>query len=209
MRTTRHGLGLIAGIAAALTGCSLLVHFDDAPVDACADGGCPDAPPQGDAAQAFDARGDAPRPDPCSALPDGAFCAYAGGCQCEYCSGGTCSDTKACPQGFNWEAGVDTARCCAGLAVLTDTNANCGVCGVQCTTAGVTSAQDCKLLAGHYQCVDCAANTECWSGCCAIDTTPYHCSESNCNTGACVPGLCPSPSTCVQGDGGPNYCTYD
>jgi hypothetical protein len=79
---------------------------------------------------------------------------------------------------------------------------------VQCMTAGVTSAQDCQLLGGHYQCVDCAANNECWSGCCAIDTTPYHCSESDCNTGSCVPGLCPAPSTCVASSGEPNYCAY-
>lgn len=176
--------------------------------------------------------------DPCGALPDdascaaadpcnaratcqagrcvhhpleaGTYCAYNGACQCGYCdNAGACSKTKACPEGFNWEAGVDIARCCGGLAVLTDTNANCGVCGVQCMTAGVSSPQNCQLLSGHYQCVNCAANTECWSGCCAIDTTPYHCSESNCNTGACVPGLCPAPSQCVPGSGGPNYCSYN
>ena len=188
---TRRKLGVVVATAA-LTGCSLLVHFNDAP-DSCADGGCPDA-----------------QPDPCVALADGAICAYAGGCQCQYCNAGVCSPTKtACPEGFNWEAGVDIARCCDGLPVTTDTNANCGVCGVQCATAGVTSAQDCQLLSGHYQCVDCAANNECWSGCCAIDTTPYHCSESDCNTGACVAGLCPAPSTCVAGASAPNYCTYD
>ena len=104
---------------------------------------------------------------------------------------------------------TNIARRCNGLPVLTNTIANCGVCGIQCATAGVTSAQDCQLLSGHYQCVDCAANNECWSGCCAIDTTPYHCSASDCNTGACVAGLCPAPSTCVLGASAPNYCTYD
>jgi hypothetical protein len=203
---TRRTLGGIAAVAV-LTGCSFLVHFNDAPVDSCADGGCLDAP-TGDAVQPADG-GTESSPGPCATLADGAFCGYAGGCQCQYCSGGACSDTKPCPQGFNWEAGVDIARCCSGLPVLTNTNANCGVCGVQCMTAGVTSPQDCQLLLGHYQCVDCAANNECWSGCCAIDTTPYHCSESDCNTGACVAGLCPAPSTCVQGGTGANYCTYD
>jgi hypothetical protein len=212
---TRRQLGVLAALAT-LTGCSLLVHFDDASVEPCDGGGCLDAPagdaPGGDGPSSLDAGRDAApdaAPDPCATLPDAAFCAYAGGCQCKYCSTGTCSDTRPCPQGFNWEAGVDVARCCGGLPVMTDTNANCGVCGVRCATAGVTSAQDCQLLSGHYQCVDCAANSECWSGCCAIDTTPYHCSESNCNTGACPSGLCPSPSTCVQAAGGPNYCTYD
>lgn len=198
-------------------------------------GPMPDGPSASDAGGEADAPGDA---DPCSALPDdascgaadpcnarptcraghcvhhpveaGTFCAYNGGCQCAYCdSAGACSKVKTCPEGFNWEAGVDIARCCSGLPVLTDTNENCGVCGIQCMTAGVSSAQNCQLLSGHYQCVNCGANTECWSGCCAIDTTPYHCSESNCNTGACVPGLCPAPSQCVPGMGGPNYCTYD
>ena len=186
-------------------GCSLLVHFDDKAAS-CDGGGCVDAM-TGDTLVPQDAGGDR-SPDPCAALADGAFCAYAGACQCQYCSQGTCSDTKACPQGFNWEAGVDIARCCSGLPVLTDTNANCGVCGIQCMTAGVTSPQDCQLLGGHYQCVDCAANSECWSGCCAIDTTPYHCSASDCNTGACVAGLCPAPSTCVVGNASPNYCAY-
>lgn len=201
MLLTRGKLVAIASAAVVLTGCSLLVHFDDEGGPACTDGGCADATQPGDDG--------GPSHDPCMDLEAGAFCAYAGGCQCKYCQSGACSDTKACPEGFNWEAGVDTARCCSGLPVLTDTNANCGVCGIQCATAGVTSPQNCALLGGHYQCVDCAANSECWSGCCAIDTTPYHCSESNCNTGDCVPGLCPAPSTCVPGVGEPNYCSYD
>jgi hypothetical protein len=202
----RCGVSFFAA-AVVLTGCTLLVHFDDAPAPSCPDGGCFDASP-GDALPSLDGSSDGPA-GPCATLSDGAFCGYAGGCQCQYCKGGACSETKACAQGFNWEAGVDTARCCDGLPVLTNTNANCGVCGVGCATAGVTKAQDCQLLEGHYQCVDCAANTECWSGCCAIDTTPYHCSASDCNTGACQAGICPAPSVCVQGTSAPNYCSYD
>jgi hypothetical protein len=216
---TRRGLAGLSAVAAAMVaGCSLLVQFDDAAIDACADGACVDGaasdgsgPLDGGAnAEArSDVRIDAP-PDPCAALEAGAYCGYAGACQCMYCSNGACSHTTACPQGFNWEAGVDEARCCSGLPILTNTNANCGVCGVRCETAGVTSAQDCRLLGGHYQCANCAANSECWTGCCAIDTTPYHCAESDCNTGACVAGLCPAPSRCVQGSGTQlNYCTYD
>lgn len=230
--------GAFAG--ALLAGCSLLVHFDDAPgtcpdgdctdataeaaedatADATADGGTtPDASLDGadaglDAIALPETSTDTGAPEtgptgPCAKLPDGTYCGYTGGCQCQYCSAGACSTTKQCPQGFNWEAGVDDARCCNGLPILTNTNANCGVCGAQCATAGVTGVQNCALLSGHYQCVDCAANNECWTGCCAIDTTPYHCSESNCNTGACVAGLCPAPSHCVTGSGTPNYCTYD
>jgi hypothetical protein len=230
VRLTRRKLGTMACIAAALTGCSLLVRLDDPTSPFGFDGGgyVDSALPDEDSGSAEDATlpgnedsggsssadaahpGEdvAPPPDLCATLEAGAFCAYASGCQCTYCQSGTCSNTKACPEGFNWEAGNDLARCCGGLAVLTDTNANCGVCGVECATAGVTSPQNCALLSGHYQCVDCAANSECWSGCCAIDTTPYHCAESDCNTGDCVAGLCPAPSTCVQGTGTPNYCSY-
>jgi hypothetical protein len=228
VRPTRAKLWTIA-CAAAFTGCSLLVHLDDPTGASGPDGGGVDAtfpgedgdsasgtPPSEDGGNA-DATSDAahpagdgaPPPDPCATLDAGAFCAYAGGCQCTYCQNGACSSTKACPEAFNWEAGNPLARCCSGLAVLTDTNENCGVCGVHCATAGVTSPQDCALLDGHYQCVNCAANTECWSGCCAIDTTPYHCAESDCNTGSCVAGLCPAPSACVSSTGAPNYCSYE
>jgi hypothetical protein len=223
VQLTRGKLGAIAAVGATLTGCSLLTRLDDptspsdldagytdatiAVNDSGSDGGHADgASPTNDGGH-VDASGD-DGPDPCGALEAGAFCAYASGCQCTYCKNGACSDTKACPEGFNWEAGSDLARCCAGLAVLTDTNANCGVCGIQCATAGVSSPQNCALLDGHYQCVDCAANADCWSGCCATDTTPYHCAESDCNTGACVAGLCPAPSTCVFDAGETNYCSY-
>jgi hypothetical protein len=194
--------------------------------------------PKQDGPPTTDSGSDAPADaDPCAVLPDdascgaadpcnarsicqvghcvhhpleaGTYCGYNGGCQCAYCdNAGACSKTHACPEGFNWEAGVDIARCCGGLAVMTDTNANCGVCGVPCMTAGVTSVQNCQLISGHYQCGSCGANTECWSGCCAIDTTPNHCAASNCSTGACVAGLCPAPAHCVPGNGGPNYCSY-
>jgi len=211
---------MIASAAVALTSCSLLTHLDDPSNGSAPDGGYADATPpadDGDATLAGDDSGHAdatlpprdggPSADPCATLEAGAF--YAGGCQCTYCQKGACSATRACPEGFAWEAGNDLARCCSGLAVLTDTNENCGICGIHCATAGVSSPQNCALLSGHYQCVDCAANTDCWSGCCAIDTTPYHCAESNCNTGDCVAGLCPAPSACVQGVGAPNYCSYE
>jgi hypothetical protein len=219
--STRRALVSAAAVGSLLAGCSLLVHFDNQSLGRCADGGCADvteegpsgegAPPMQDGAPSVDVGVDAPmEADPCRTLEAGAFCAYNGGCQCAYCdNAGACSQTHACPEGFNWEAGVDIARCCGGAAVLTDTNANCGVCGVQCMTAGVSSVQNCELVSGHYECANCAANTECWSGCCAIDTTPYHCSASDCATGACVAGLCPAPSQCVPGNGMPNYCSYD
>jgi hypothetical protein len=222
VRLTRGKLGMIASVAAAITGCSLLTRLDDPTSGSAPDGGYADATlpsedggytdaaaPAEDGGASDAARRDGgPAPDPCATREAGAFCASAG-CQCSYCQSGTCSATEACPDGFNWEAGSDLARCCSGYAILTDTNENCGVCGIHCATAGVSSAQNCALLDGHYQCVDCTANTDCWSGCCAIDTTPYHCSASDCNTGDCVAGLCPAPSTCMTETGDPNYCTYE
>jgi hypothetical protein len=148
----------------------------------------------------------------CVAQPKeaGTYCTYFGGCNCGYCDGnGQCSTSKRCPEGFNWDAKNKLARCCGGLAVTTDNNANCGVCGVTCKTAGVASPQSCKLLDGEYLCVGCTANSECWSKCCSSSPTPSHCAASDCSAGKCPSGLCPAPSKCVEGSGNsPNYCTY-
>jgi hypothetical protein len=202
----------MVAIASGMSACTFLVDFVDQP-DACA-GACLDATVDAplDAADAHDdvhdADVDAP-PNPCAKLEAGAICEYQGGCNCGYCMNGTCSQTKKCPEGFNWDAGDDLARCCGGLPVLTNTNANCGVCGIVCKTAGVSTPQDCKLLAGHYLCVGCNANSECWSQCCSSAPTPSHCAASDCNTGACPNGICPTPSRCVQPAGtAPNYCSY-
>lgn len=234
---TRRIAAAAAILAFGSSGCTLFVHFDDQP--ACDGGDCVDATmpdvDEGDAPG--DAGADAVDADPCTHLADGAvcgdadpcndrptcvggrcqshpndagaFCAYLGGCNCGYCSAGACTVTKKCPDGFNWDASNPLARCCAGLAVLTNTNANCGVCGIVCKTAGVTTPQDCQLVDGRYLCVGCTANSECWSQCCSTAPAPSHCAASDCNTGACPPGICPSPAHCVAGTGNaPNYCSY-
>lgn len=209
---------MLVGVTAGGTACTFLIDFVDAPPDAtCADdGGCVDttavdaaiADAGGEPRVDADADADA-NADPCARLEAGAICGYAGGCNCNHCSNGTCSTTKKCAEGFNWEAGNDLARCCGGLAVLTNTNANCGVCGVVCKTAGVANPQDCQIIGGRHLCGGCVGNTECWSQCCSSSPGPSHCAASDCNTGACPAGICPSPSRCVQGAANtPNYCAY-
>jgi hypothetical protein len=214
-RRTRLLLAAASAVAAAGAGCSLLVTFRDQPV--CDGGKCGDASPLDASADGRDEAppADAPRdvadaaPDPCAQRPDGTICAYLGGCNCTACKGGTCSDTKKCPEGYNWEAGDDLARCCGGLAVRTNTNANCGVCGIVCKTAGVSTPQDCQPLAGHYLCLGCSTNPECWSQCCSTSPAPNHCAASDCNMGTCPDGICPAPAHCVVGTGNsPNYCSY-
>lgn len=136
----------------------------------------------------------------------GVFCSYGGKCMCNYCNGeGACSDQRPCPEAFNWDASDPLARCCAGQQVLTNNNQNCGVCGITCDAV---HGESCGLLDKNYQCNMCNSNTYCWSGCCAVTTTPHHCSESDCNNGNCVEGLCPAPSHCVQEAGRINHCAY-
>jgi hypothetical protein len=180
------------------TACTLLVDFTPKPTPDCDAGDCADA-----TTEAADA------PDPCQSLPDGAICDYLDCKTCTTCQNGACTLTKACPNGYNWDKTNPLARCCGGLAVLTNTNANCGVCGVVCKTGGGLS-QDCALIDGHWLCGGCSGNDECWSKCCSSAPTPAHCAASDCNSGMCPPGICPSPSKCVTAVGShPNYCTYD
>lgn len=146
----------------------------------------------------------------CKAHPNegGALCGFGGGCNCEYCKNGACSATRSCPEGFNWEAGNPLARCCKGIAVLTNNNENCGVCGVVCQTAGVSTPQDCAPVNGHYQCTNCSTPQECWSNCCSSTTTP-HCAPSDCTSVGNCTNVCPAPAVCKSPGGGlPNYCAY-
>ena len=202
----------LAALALGAASCSLLVTFDDKPAGGCHDGGCADASKPADAhppsdGPARDAGSDADGGglDPCALLPSGALCAIHGGCSCGFCQQGKCAVTAACPDGLQWEAGVDTARCCAGAPVVASTDSNCGVCGVKCAAPQTSSSLD-----GHYLCLGCTKSAECWSGCCSVNPSPQHCAVSDCATGACPAGVCPPPSRCVQtGAGQPNYCTYD
>lgn len=216
--TRRHAITIAVLSSIGGAGCTFLVDFDERPIADCDGGACIDATAvDADAGvdvvdASSDARDAAPEADadPCATLADGAVCSYVGGCNCGHCDRGACTLTKKCPEGYNWDKKNDLARCCGGLAVLTNTNANCGVCGVVCKTAGVGTPQDCQSLSGKYLCVGCTANSECWSQCCSSAPGPSHCAASDCNTGACPAGICPAPSRCVAGTGStPNSCTYN
>lgn len=107
--------------------------------------------------------------------------------------------------GFNWLLGDDTARCCGGQAVRTTTDANCGVCGIQCNAA---NSESCQALAGHYFCRGCVASAACWSKCCSTAFTPYSCAASDC-AGNCTNTICPAGTRCVVGaPNSSNYCAY-
>jgi hypothetical protein len=137
--------------------------------------------------------------------PDGTPCAAAtDACHSvPLCSKGVCGPSTAFPEGTQWHPGDDNARCCSGKPIETTSNTNCGVCGVTCNTG---KKQSCGPLNGHYFCMGCALDPDCWSGCCSLTNAP-HCSPSNCNSGACnVPDVCPAMSHC-QSDV-VNYCSY-
>jgi hypothetical protein len=119
------------------------------------------------------------------------------------CKSGVCGPSTALPEGTQWQPGNDNARCCSSKPIQTTTNTDCGVCGVACST---DKGQSCGLLSGHYFCLGCATDPDCWSGCCSL-TNGAHCSPSDCNTGAChVPDLCPDMSHCQMDV--VNYCSY-
>jgi hypothetical protein len=170
--------------------------------------------------------------NPCSAQPDGGTCSMgdachnpsvcvAGVCVVEQkkdgttcglpldgchstplCTDGVCGASTALPDGAQWLAGNDNARCCGGAEVMTTSVDNCGVCGVKCK-----SSQTCENINdGHYFCTPCSVDPDCWSNCCSF-TIKDHCSPSNCSTGICaVPNVCPDGAHC-QADT-VNYCSY-
>ena len=119
------------------------------------------------------------------------------------CKTGVCGPSSALAEGTQWRPGDDNARCCSGKPIETTSNTNCGVCGVVCNTA---KSQSCGALNGHYFCLGCALDPDCWSGCCSL-TNGAHCSPSDCTRGTChVPNLCPDMSHCQMDV--VNYCSY-
>jgi hypothetical protein len=111
------------------------------------------------------------------------------------------------PDGYNWLPGDDTARCCGGQEVHTNTDQNCGVCGIKCNPTGNDPTQSCQQLGGHWFCRGCTANSYCWSSCCSTSFSPYNCAASDC-AGNCI-STCPNGSHCVLGGGtSSNYCSY-
>jgi hypothetical protein len=111
------------------------------------------------------------------------------------------------PDGTSLDAGDPFARCCGGVTVETTSNANCGVCGVVCDTM---RGQSCSALEAEYFCVGCAANADCWSGCCDPHAVA-HCAPVSCTNGGCqLPEVCPGGSHCTPTapTGALKYCSY-
>lgn len=139
--------------------------------------------------------------------PNGTVCAPStDACKADaVCTGGQCGTFTTRPNGFNWQVGDDTARCCGGAKIHTNTNADCGACGIQCNAG---NGESCSLLGGHYFCRGCVASTACWSHCCSLSFSPASCAASDCN-GNCSTTYCPPGTHCVVGNGtSSDYCAY-
>lgn len=150
---------------------------------------------------------DGPVSKSCMGLPDGTLCGPSPDVCHDppVCASGTCAPASTKADGFNWQAGDSTARCCGGDAVHTSTDTNCGVCGIQCNAS---NGESCQTLAGEWFCRGCVASDACWSHCCSQSFTPYSCAASDCN-GNCDPSLCPDGSHCVSGGTtSSDYCSY-
>ena len=142
------------------------------------------------------------------AKPDGTSCASApDACHTDgMCAGGVCGAPKARADGYNWDPSDSWKRCCGGKALRMDTDANCGVCGVQCNPS---NGESCALNAANnqYYCTGCNASSACWSGCCSNSYgTPRRCAASDCVQGLCVG--CPDGS-CKQWSNASNSCSYE
>ncbi|HWL84539.1 MAG TPA: hypothetical protein VNO21_01985 [Polyangiaceae bacterium] len=118
--------------------------------------------------------------------------------------GGPRDDCQGQPESHQWDPSDPLARCCGGSPVLTNTNTNCGVCGIGCNEA---NGESCQEFNGHWFCRGCVVNTGCWSGCCATSYSPPSCSPADCN-GHCRDMICPTGSHCVDGSDTSDYCAY-
>lgn len=143
----------------------------------------------------------------CASLPDGTKCQNApDACHTDgVCMQGQCTMPQARPEGFNWKQGDDFARCCGGKPIITNTNNDCGVCGIQCNA---NNGETCQLLGGRWFCRGCNTSAGCWSKCCSLSFNPPSCAASDCN-GGCSAQYCPKGTICKLGNGiSSNYCAY-
>jgi hypothetical protein len=122
------------------------------------------------------------------------------------CNAGQCGTTfPVRADGYNWQAGDDTARCCGGNKIHANTDTDCGACGIHCNAG---NGESCQLLGGHYFCRGCVASAQCWSHCCSTSFSPYSCAASDC-AGSCSSTYCPPGTHCVVGNGtSSDYCAY-
>ena len=70
----------------------------------------------------------------CGSYPDGTVCKVAPDpCHDDgRCSQGKCLAPQPRPEGYNWKSTDTNARCCAGVAVTTNSASHCGACGLKC-----------------------------------------------------------------------------
>jgi hypothetical protein len=146
-------------------------------------------------------------PAGCATQVDGTKCAPAPNvCHTDgVCLGGVCAAPKRRADGYPWKQGDPYARCCGGQPVITNTNANCGACGIACNAQ---NGESCQELGGRWFCRGCTTSSGCWSKCCSKSFVPYSCAASDCQ-GNCSDTYCPPGTKCVPGNGvSSNYCAY-
>jgi hypothetical protein len=141
-----------------------------------------------------------------SPKPNGTVCKTATApCEADaVCNGGQCGAFTMRADGYNWQAGDDTARCCGGQPLHTTNDANCGACGIHCNAS---NGESCQSFGGHWFCRGCVASAACWSHCCSQSYSPYSCAASDC-AGHCDAQYCPPGTHCVTGNGTSDYCAY-
>jgi hypothetical protein len=138
---------------------------------------------------------------------DGTVCAVApDACHTDgTCKSGSCGAIGTRPEGYNWQSNDDTARCCSGKPLHTNTDSDCGVCGIQCNKS---NGESCQILGGHWFCRGCISSSACWSHCCSLSFNPSSCAASDC-AGHCSAQYCPQGTHCVDGQGvSSDYCAY-
>jgi hypothetical protein len=148
-----------------------------------------------------------PPPGSCVGKADGAVCVKApDACHVDaICKQGLCGGLDTRADGYNWQAGDDTARCCHAKVVHTNTSSDCGACGIACNAV---NGESCQLLGGHYFCRGCVASAACWSKCCSLSFSPGSCAASDC-AGNCSAQFCPPGTHCVVGGAtSSDYCAY-
>ncbi len=143
----------------------------------------------------------------CMGQPDGVKCDPAPDlCHTDgLCKSGVCQPPGIRGEGYNWKQGDDFARCCGGKPITTNTDANCGVCGIKCNAM---NGESCMALGGRWFCRGCTSSAACWSKCCSQSFNPPSCAASDCN-GNCSAQYCPMGTVCKLGNGmSSNYCAY-
>lgn len=134
----------------------------------------------------------------CKQAPD--LCHADGVCKLAVCQAPTPQ-----PQGYQWKPNDEFARCCNGQAITTNTDQNCGVCGIKCNAS---NGESCQGLGGRWFCRGCNTNAGCWSKCCSLSFSPPSCAASDC-VGNCKDTYCPGGTVCKLGNGiSSNYCAY-